>query len=1420
MSESLVVLRYLNAEQRVSLLDDLIEQDNFSALVGVIDAHEQLSGSHVEALFEKVVSKVDNEVQEIDLQNAHRDVGCEHLSEDMDIFAKIVVSVPDLWVKIERKISVMLDNYIRCNMGRCFSEAMKKVYESECSIAEHDMEQEETSTVITYLAFLELLFLKQESLQTLELVALDKILIVLQACNIENIATSCSRLMRWTHQSVVSQSLKSQSFDLFLWHVITLMNLEKDEIDWKQRVCLSLLLRILSNEGISDQGVQFVKTQEFWTLIHSSLNHTVHEYRKLGLSIVKLAILKIVDKVSEPLEHEMFKWDPQQNVKIIESWKRFTTLYEIVAVDTALNQIQDARNDIIDIFNDDNLPPTWSLLLFSTGLTASMESVRKYIVNIMLDIKNMSVFSANLNVLRTSFIPALMNAHFFNVIGCECPYGDKLSEFIKSIILASNIKSEIISSILELLIDQGTSFDPARIYVTYGILNCLNTQVPKSLQSKHFRLIRRLFEFECEEEVFETTLQHILLRLLLHGNNSISAAELVQSVVAHIKCQRGDFKYVKPLVEDFREHCVINFNPILVDEQLSPSLGVDSVFDAVAVTLFDISGPRTDINVIKQLIKLDNLQPEDNSIISTELVRLLDAKELNEYPKDCDILTRAKTINQGIWSNLNVQSLYVSLRENFEPEKFKFFVALYQNMINYGTIVVDFAFTDICDIYESIKKFNTAKKTDSDYKMKDSLYDTYFKLLFVYLKTTPLRQERNDIINILNILESNVNTDNGYYLGNLGAVSICQTITSTYLIPIANKLHDEQVVIGKHIITILSTIWDNISGERLILKERDLHLAFIDTLFHPHILLLVTTDSEYETKISKIGLDIISKAYSRRSLLPHLGKRINEFFMSYNSLLLKCEWMIAIMVNAFKTVQMGENVFKLKPVISKFYENHVSAFFGLQQSLYYQVYGDDEHSCRVHIISAILFCNNTTKNAIVKYIVTQTKALVPVKRTDGVEGLERLLLWQLILLCVVTSDAKSIEWSIFEQMLSSIEDESSPLVRICKEWSIAHVLAHQESEKLTKQANYLFSHFDDHSKPILVVTVEKIIYITLKAMVFDIKNEYFSTLQDRFVALLVANCTSNKPLVRHFSNSLILSFWPKFKEVLQDSSLKLILQKLYENSKEAQIVGQYRTGDANVWDLVDDCTLTGLFGGVLMKCIDHEVPYLSKSDFEKYTPQSTDLPIPIGIDENDKWLSKRESKNVSNPNVTSQNALSDSLQTKSGAWETVLDIDQKRSNSMIKRSELIVVSSLVDKPPNLGGICRLCDVLGVGLLTVQDLRVKNHPQFKNVAVTADKWMPMEEVPIDEISKFMKEKKKEGYTLIGLEQTDKSIKLDNNFKFPSKSLILLGTEAHGIPGHLLNELDLCLEIKQHGVIRSMNIQTATAVIVHSYSAQIL
>ncbi|KAK6888212.1 tRNA (guanosine(18)-2'-O)-methyltransferase [Candida tropicalis] len=166
-----------------------------------------------------------------------------------------------------------------------------------------------------------------------------------------------------------------------------------------------------------------------------------------------------------------------------------------------------------------------------------------------------------------------------------------------------------------------------------------------------------------------------------------------------------------------------------------------------------------------------------------------------------------------------------------------------------------------------------------------------------------------------------------------------------------------------------------------------------------------------------------------------------------------------------------------------------------------------------------------------------------------------------------------------------------------------------------------------------------------------------------------------------------------------------------------------------------------------------------------------------------------------------------------------MEVDNDSSRiAEVERSELIVVSSLVDKPPNLGGICRLCDVLGAGLLTLHDIEVKKHPHFKTVAVTADHWMPMIEVKMENIRDYLLDKKREGYTLIGLEQTDKSVELNNDLKFPKKSLILIGKEREGIPGDLLAELDFCVEIKQVGIVRSMNIQTATAIIVHAYSSQ--
>ena len=119
---------------------------------------------------------------------------------------------------------------------------------------------------------------------------------------------------------------------------------------------------------------------------------------------------------------------------------------------------------------------------------------------------------------------------------------------------------------------------------------------------------------------------------------------------------------------------------------------------------------------------------------------------------------------------------------------------------------------------------------------------------------------------------------------------------------------------------------------------------------------------------------------------------------------------------------------------------------------------------------------------------------------------------------------------------------------------------------------------------------------------------------------------------------------------------------------------------------------------------------------------------------------------------------------------------------------------------------------------MNDLKVKDDKRFLSVAVTADRWMPMLEVKQDDIVTFLRMKKLEGYSLIGLEQTDNSVELNSKLEFPEKSLIVLGREREGIPAKILSVLDFCVVIKQVGIVRSMNIQTATAVIVHAYSIQ--
>jgi len=78
-------------------------------------------------------------------------------------------------------------------------------------------------------------------------------------------------------------------------------------------------------------------------------------------------------------------------------------------------------------------------------------------------------------------------------------------------------------------------------------------------------------------------------------------------------------------------------------------------------------------------------------------------------------------------------------------------------------------------------------------------------------------------------------------------------------------------------------------------------------------------------------------------------------------------------------------------------------------------------------------------------------------------------------------------------------------------------------------------------------------------------------------------------------------------------------------------------------------------------------------------------------------------------------------------------------------------------------------------------------------------------------------KREGCTLVGLEQTDNSENL-HTFRFPRRAVLVLGHERHGIEDDVLEILDHAVEIPVYGLPYSYNVATAAAMALYEYCRQ--
>ncbi len=145
-----------------------------------------------------------------------------------------------------------------------------------------------------------------------------------------------------------------------------------------------------------------------------------------------------------------------------------------------------------------------------------------------------------------------------------------------------------------------------------------------------------------------------------------------------------------------------------------------------------------------------------------------------------------------------------------------------------------------------------------------------------------------------------------------------------------------------------------------------------------------------------------------------------------------------------------------------------------------------------------------------------------------------------------------------------------------------------------------------------------------------------------------------------------------------------------------------------------------------------------------------------------------------------------------------------------KQPHLTVVLENIHDPHNVSAILRTCDAVGV--LEVHLLyTVEEFPEVsKASSVSANKWMKLRRhKSYEEFYNYMKSK---GF-LIAASHLDKFSYTHDELDYTQPIALVFGNEHRGVSDELLNYCDLTFKIPMHGMIQSLNVSVAAAVVLY-------
>lgn len=149
-----------------------------------------------------------------------------------------------------------------------------------------------------------------------------------------------------------------------------------------------------------------------------------------------------------------------------------------------------------------------------------------------------------------------------------------------------------------------------------------------------------------------------------------------------------------------------------------------------------------------------------------------------------------------------------------------------------------------------------------------------------------------------------------------------------------------------------------------------------------------------------------------------------------------------------------------------------------------------------------------------------------------------------------------------------------------------------------------------------------------------------------------------------------------------------------------------------------------------------------------------------------------------------------------------------------RQPDLTVLMDGVHKPYNLSAIARSCDAVGVlDLHAVPAADPK--PLNRHVSAGTSKWIPMHlhETSGDAIDEL----RRRGFSLVAA-HTDPGAVDFREVDFTRPTAVVVGSELHGLSDLSLGQVDQTVFVPMMGMVRSLNVSVATAILLYEAQRQ--